>query len=133
MVKTYAITIARGFGSGGKEIGIQLAKRLNIPCYERQILRMASDVSGLNESLFEKVDEKIPGMSLAKRLLTIPFPDIIDPQDSRFTSDINLYNIQTQIIKEVVAQTSCVIIGKCADHVLRDYPNVVSFYIEASR
>ena len=53
------ITIARGFGSGGKEIGVKLAERLGIPCYEQQILRMASESSGINEALFNLADEKI--------------------------------------------------------------------------
>lgn len=48
-MKNYVITIARGFGSGGKEIGNEVAKRLGIPCYEKRILKMASEFSGLNE------------------------------------------------------------------------------------
>ena len=55
----YIITIARGFGSGGKEIGSKLAKRLGIPCYEDQILKMASDFSGINESLFQEVMRRV--------------------------------------------------------------------------
>lgn len=54
---TYVITIARGFGSGGKEIGSKLADRLHIPCYESQILKMASEETGLSEQLFREVDE----------------------------------------------------------------------------
>lgn len=132
-MKNYIITIARGFGSGGKEIGTKLAHRLGIPCYEEQILTMASEASGLNESLFHQVDEKMKGPALVKRLLTIPFPDAVKPQDSRFESDINLYNLQVNIIKELAKNTSCIIIGKCADYVLREYPAVASFYIEAPR
>jgi len=65
----YIITIARGFGSGGKEIGSRLAKRLNIPCYESQILKMASDESGLNEALFQRADEKLDAYSTIKNYL----------------------------------------------------------------
>ena len=56
-MKNYVITIARGFGSGGKEIGTKLAGQLGIPCYEKQILKMASDYTGISEQLFAEVDE----------------------------------------------------------------------------
>jgi cytidylate kinase len=133
MYDNFVITIARGFGSGGKEIGTKLARRLDIPVFERQILRLASDESGLNEALFGQVDEKLTGMSLAKKLRGIPFHEVAEPQDKRFVSEDNLYNIQAQIIRNLAETTSCVIIGKAADYVLRDYPNVASFYIEAPR
>lgn len=129
----YVITIARGFGSGGKEIGTKLAMRLGIPCYEHQILRLASEASGLNESLFGQIDEKLRGHSAVKRLTGIPFHTVAEPQDKRFESDANLYHIQSEIIRHLAHATSCIIIGKCADYVLKDYPNVASFYIEAPR
>lgn len=132
-MNTYVITIARGFGSGGKEIGLKLAERLGIPCYERQILKLASEESGLSESLFNRVDEKLRGKSIIKRLTTIPFHTVAEPQEQRFESDINLYNIQAQIIRNLANTTSCIILGKAADYVLKDYDNVASFYIEAPR
>ncbi|MCM1146115.1 MAG: cytidylate kinase-like family protein [Clostridium sp.] len=132
-MNTYVITIARGFGSGGKEIGLKLAGRLGIPCYERQILKLASEESGLSESLFSQVDERLRGNSIIKRLKTIPFHTVAEPQEQRFESDINLYNIQAKIIRNLADTTSCIILGKAADYVLKDYPNVASFYIEAPR
>lgn len=65
-MKNYVITIARGFGSGGKEIGNEVAKRLGIPCYEKRILKMASEFSGLNEKMFFDIDEKLRGSYLHK-------------------------------------------------------------------
>ena len=62
-MENYVITIARGFGSGGKEIGSKLADRLGIHCYESQILKMASEYSGISEALFNEADEKIKGKS----------------------------------------------------------------------
>ncbi len=130
----YIITIARGFGSGGKEIGSRLAKRLNIPCYESQILKMASDESGLNEALFQRADEKLDAYSTIKNYLKkIPFNELAEPSDREFTSNENLFNIQSQIIRHLARCESCVIIGKCADYVLKDFPNVISVYIEAPR
>ena len=128
----FVITIARGFGSGGKQIGLALSKQLGIPCYENQILSMASNYSGINKDLFFQVDEKLRGYHLIKRLMkSANKDDIVEPTDKSFISDVNLYNIQAKIIKELAKQQSCIIIGKCANHLLRDYDNTVSVYIEA--
>ena len=130
----YVITIARGFGSGGKEIGSKLAARLGIPCYESQILKMASDESGLNEALFSQVDEKLNVEGRVRSYLRrVLFEKVATPSMKEFTSDINLFNIQSQIIRHLANSESCIIIGKCADYVLRKYPNVLSVYIEAPR
>lgn len=130
----FVITIARGFGSGGKQIGLALSKQLGIPCYENQILSMASNYSGINKDLFFQVDEKLRGYHLIKRLMkSANKDDIVEPTDKSFISDVNLYNIQAKIIKEFAKQQSCIIIGKCANHLLRDYDNTVSVYIEAPR
>lgn len=126
----YVITIARGFGSGGKEIGVKLGETLGIPCYEQQILRMASEASGISEALFNLADERVTG---SDRLKGLPFHYVVEPSDKRFTSNNNLFNIQSEIIKELAKKQSFIVIGKCADYVLRDYDNVASFYIEAPR
>lgn len=78
----YVITIARGFGSGGKQIGLDLSKRLGIPCYESQILSMASNYSGINKDLFFQVDEKLRGYHLIKRLMkAYNTDDIVEPTE----------------------------------------------------
>lgn len=130
----YIITIARGFGSGGKDIGSRLAKRLNIPCYESQILKMASEYSGINESFFVRTDEKLKEhRGILGYLKRMPFNYIAQPNMKEFTSDINLFNIQSRIIEQLAMTQSCVIIGKCADYVLRHHSNVISVYVEAPR
>lgn len=133
-MKNYVITIARGFGSGGKDIGNRLSKALGIPCYENQILDMASEQSGLNRELFKNVDEKLTTSFLRKKLQGFPSTThIISPMEKDFTSDINLYNIQARIIRDLANSESCIIIGKCADVVLKYFNNVVSIYVEAPR
>ncbi len=127
----YVIAIGRGFGSGGKAIGVQLAGELGIPCYERQLLDMASEYSGINKKLFAEVDEKLRGSYAMKHLMKIPYTYVVEPRDKEFTSDINLFNIQSEIIRELAKTESFVVIGKCADYVLRELPNVVSVYVEA--
>lgn len=130
-MSNYVITIARGFGSGGKEIGTRLAKELGIPCYERQLLDMASEYSGINKQLFAEVDEKLRGSYAMKHLMKIPYTYVVEPSDKEFTSDINLFNIQSEIIRELAKTESFVVIGKCADYILRDMPNVISIYVTA--
>lgn len=133
-MKNYVITIARGFGSGGKDIGNMLSAELGIPCYEKQILMMASESSGLCESLFSQVDEKLRGSFAKNKLKGYPNTNkVVEPTEKKFTSDINLFNIQADIIRELAKTESCIIIGKCADAILRSYDNVVSIYIEAPR
>ena len=58
---------------------------------------------------------------------------MIPPEDREFTSDDNLFNYQAKVIKELAAKESCVIVGRCADYVLKDYPNVVSVFVHADR
>jgi len=133
MQKNFVITIARGFGSGGKEIALSLSQKLGIPCYERQILQMASDYSGLDEKEFAIVDEKLRGSILTKALEKFPFPRELISQNKRFEGDSHLFSIQAEIIRKLAESSSCVIVGKCADFILKDAKNVGSFYIEAPR
>jgi cytidylate kinase len=131
-MNNYVITIARGFGSGGKQIGLALSKALGIPCYESQILSLASEYSGINRDKFVKADEKLGGF--LSRLRAAPNIDhIISPSEKDFVSQDNLFSIQTKIIRELAKNQSCIIIGKCANFVLLDMPNVISVYIEAPR
>lgn len=130
-MENYVIAIGRGFGSGGKAIGTKLAEELGIPCYERQLLDMASEYSGINKQLFAEVDEKLRGSYAMKHLMKIPYTYVVEPRDKEFTSDINLFNIQSEIIRELAKTESFVVIGKCADYILRNEPNVVSVYVDA--
>lgn len=129
----YVITIARGFGSGGREIAMKLGEELGIPCYDRQLLTMASEQSGIDEGVFLEVDEKLRGMNITNFLRKIPFSTVLEPQEKDFVSDINLYNIQAELIRNLAKTESCIIVGKCADYILKDYFNVISVYIEAPR
>ncbi len=127
----YIITIARSFGSGGKEIASILSEKLGIPYYERQILTMASQSSGIDESEFVEVDEKLRGSYLVKTLTKLPTTNVLRPESRAFASDINLFNIQAQIIRELAGTQSCIIVGKCADYILREKPNVISVFVDA--
>ena len=132
-MRNIVITISRQYGSGGKTIGAMLAKELGINCYSREILRMASEDSGINEKLFGMSDEKVRRAGWFK-LLSRPYEGgLIPPEDREFTSDDNLFNYQAKVIKELAAQESCVIIGLCADYLLRDDPDVIKLYFCAPK
>ena len=132
-MENVVITIARGFGSGGKEIGTKLAEKLGIVCYERQLLTLASDQSGIDESLFVENDERLRSQKLASLLHKIPPSNVLEPHEKNFVSDINLFNIQAQIIRHLAKTESCIIVGKCADYLLRENDNIISIYIDAPR
>jgi len=130
-VKNMVVTIARQYGSGGKTIGEMLANDLGIPCYGRQIIKFASEDSGISEQIFSRFDEKLD-MSLFKKLTkNIYSGRLLSPESSGFVSDQNLFNYQAKIIKSMAEEGSCIIIGRCADFVLRDYENVASVFVHA--
>ncbi|WP_242964988.1 AAA family ATPase [Scatolibacter rhodanostii] len=130
----FVITFARGFGSGGKEIASKLAKELNIHCYENRILTLASQLSGLDENLFMAVNEKTRSSGgFSNFLKGLPRSRQYITRNEKFVSDDALFAYQKDIIENLADTESCVIVGKCADWVLRDRENVVSIYIEAPR
>lgn len=129
--KKYIITIARGYGSGGRTIGKMLAKELGISYYDREILRLASDDSGINEELFGKADEKLKNTLLFRVAKNIYKGELIPPDSDKFVSNDNLFNYQAKIMKELAEKESCVMIGRCADFVLKDMPNLVRIFVHA--
>ncbi len=129
----YVVTIARGFGSGGKQIGSQLARELGIHCYENRILTLASELSGVDESRFIGVDERLKGKSMMEKLRNLPRTINPKPEKKKFVSDDRLFEYQKEIILKLAKEESCVIIGKCADYILKEHENVFSVYIEAPR
>ncbi len=123
------ITIARQYGSGGRTVGKMLAEELGIPFYDREIIELAAEESGVNPRLFE--DEK-KNHSL-RSLLAGGYQGgkILSPESSDFTSDDNLFNYQKKIILELAKEGSCVLIGRCADDVLKDEPDAVRIFVHA--
>ena len=135
MGKNYVITIARGFGSGGKTIGQMLAGELSIEYFDRDILRLASEESGIYEGLFGMLEEK----GKRRRLFRTDGeyrhekPDT-RPESSEFISDDNLFKFQAQIIKGLSErEENCIIVGRCADYILEGRENLVRLFIYADR
>ena len=126
------VTIARQYGSGGKTIGGMLAKEMGIYVYNREILKLASEDSGINETLFNQVDERLKKTTLFGIMKREYKGELIPPESEDFLSNQNLFNYQAKVIKGLAETESCVIIGRCADFILKDYENVVSVFIHAS-
>ena len=127
------ITIARQYGSGGKTVGEMLAKEMGIPFYNDNLLKMASEESGISEQLFRQLDEKLKSSLFNRVSLDIYTGELIPPESSDFVSEKNLFNYQAEIIKRLAKTQSCVIIGRAADFILKDYPNVVSVFVHGSK
>lgn len=125
------ITIGRQFGSGGREIGHLLAETLDIPFYDKELISLAAKKSGMDPEIFANVDEKasnslLYSLSMGLYGLGHNFSAMGDlPVNDK------LYILQHKIIKELAAQGPCVIVGRCADYVLKDLPNCVNVFIQA--
>ena len=124
------ITIARGFGSGGRTIGKMLAQRLDCDCYDNDLIKLASEESGINLELFGRADEKVK-TSLFKRYNRSYGEYVLSPDSSDFVSDDNLFNYQAKIIRDIADKKDCIIIGRCGDFILRNNPDVIRLFIYA--
>lgn len=125
------ITIARQYGSGGKTIGEMLADRLGVHFYNKELMKLASEDSGISEALFVNADEKVKNTRLFKIAQNVYSGELIPPESDDFTSTDNLFNYQAKIIRKLAEEESCVVVGRCADFVLKDYDNVLSVFVHA--
>ena len=131
MEQNIIYTIGRQFGSGGKEIGIKLAEKLGIKCYDRELLELAAKDSGLCQELFENHDEK-PTNSFLYSLVMDTY-SLGYSSSSYMDIPINhkVFLAQFDSIKKLAEKGPCVIVGRCADYALEDMPNCVSVFIQA--
>lgn len=127
-MEKFIITIARGFGSGGRTIGQMLSKSLGVEFYDKDIIKLASEQSGINEALFGQSDEQTKG-GIGKR--SVYKGGVISPDKKAFTSEENLFNYTAKVIKQLADKKSCIIVGRCADFVLRDRKDTVRVFVWA--
>lgn len=131
--KRLVVTIGRQYGSGGGEIGRKLADALGIGFYDKNILRMNSDESGIKESYFHLADEKAGNRLLCKIISSLT-PEKGSPSfGSDLVSADNLFRFQSEVIRKLAAAESCVIIGRCADYVLDGMEGLVRVHLYADR
>lgn len=125
-------TIGRQFGSGGRLIGRMLADKLGIPFYDKELLAIAAKDSGLDEKLFHYTDEK-PSSSLLYSLVMGNYNLTSGALGfNEMPLSDQLFLIQSKTIQKVASQGSCVIIGRCADYILRNDEDLVSVFIHSS-
>jgi cytidylate kinase len=121
------ITIAREMGSGGRTIGKMLSEDLGIKYYDKDLIKLASEDSGINERFFGLVDEKLKGSFLRKG--GVYKGELLSPDHRDFTSDQNLFNFQAKIIKQLADKEPAVIVGRCADFILSGKRDVVKVFV----
>ena len=129
--KKIIITIARQYGSGGADTGKKLAEDLGISFYDKNILRMNSDESGIKESYFHLADEKAGNRLLYKIINTLTPEKGAPSFGSDLISADNLFRFQSEVIRKLAAKESCVIIGRCADYVLDGTEGLIRVFLYA--
>lgn len=128
-MKPFIITIERQYGSGGKTVGKMLAKHLNVPFYNHEIVSMASEESGINAVYFS--DERLKP-SLIERLRTRGGDtSVLNDSRERYLTDDALFEHQTKVICRLANEGPCVIVGRCADYVLKGRDDVVRVFVHA--
>ena len=130
MEKRLIINVGRQLGSGGHDIGRMLAQDFHAQYYDREILNIAAKESGFSEEFFEKNDER---KGFLRSFLHLPFNNS-SAGDSFYQNNFSqegLFKFQSDAIRKEAEKGSCVFVGRCADYVLRDFPNTVNIFITA--
>ena len=130
----FVVNIGRQLGSGGREIGEKLARRLGIDFYDKELINLASEESGLCREFFEKADEKA-SQGMVGGIFGMRFPFFSDgvlPSMNCLSNDA-LFKVQSDVIRKLAAEKSCLFVGRCADYILRDNPRCVNVFVSASR
>lgn len=131
-MNNHIYTIGREFGSGGKDIGLALAERLGVKCYDKELLAEAAKESGFCAEIFENHDERPTSSFLYSLVMdtysfggysTAPFLDM--PLNHK------VFLAQFDTIKKIAEKESCVIVGRCADYALADNPNCMNIFVHA--
>lgn len=128
----YVVTVGRQFGSGGREIGKLIAKGLGIAYYDKELLTEAAKSSGVNADFFEAADERTPSFFSSLWSFSTGYSS-----GAYFTGDTplsndSIYKAQSNVMMELADRGPCVIVGRTADYILRNYCKVVSVFIHAS-
>ena len=130
-MEKFVITVARETGSGGHNITRKLSDALGVPYYDRDLLRKASEVSGIHERLFGAADERIGLKEMLSAAEKVYTGEILPPDSDDYVSTRNLFSFQAKIIKELADNESCIILGRCANYLLAGRPNVLRVFIHA--
>jgi cytidylate kinase len=129
-MKHIIINVGRQLGSGGHDIGRMLALDFQAKYYDRELLNLAAKESGFSEKFFEQNDEK---KGFLKGLFNMQTSHISGGSmyKTNFSQE-SLFQFQSDAIQKAAREGSCVFVGRCADYILRDFPNTVNIFITAS-
>ena len=119
------ITIGREYGSGGRDIGYALSKILNIPFYDSKIIEQAAQDSGFSEKMHKEIEKR------TQSKLFYPFSNLTTTDENGVRPFDELFEVQSNVISKFAAQGSCVLVGRCADCVLKEHKNVINVFIYA--
>lgn len=122
-MSNYVVTISREYGSGGHEIGEKLAKELGIPFYDKELLKLAAEKSGIKEAVLKEADEAVSNPLFAPYYQAGRDPGTLNDR---------LFKMESDIIQEKANQESCIIIGRCGNYVLSEQPNSLHVFIYAN-
>lgn len=120
-MKNRVITISREFGSGGRTIGKKVAEALGIPCYDSELIQKIASESGFNEDYVKDVGEYGSG----------GFLSLFSNRSFGLNNEDYVWEIQCRIITELAEKGPCVIVGRCADYILRDKADCLKVFIHA--
>ena len=123
------ITIGRQFGSAGREIGEKVAAYFGIKCYDKELLSRAAKESGFCEEMLENHDERPTSSFLYNLVMDTYSLGYSSGTFNEMPLNHKIFLAQFDTIKKLADEESCVIVGRCADYALADYPNVVSVFI----
>lgn len=126
------ITISREYGSGGREIGEKLAKELGIPFYDNELITRAAKASGFAESAFANAETKATNSLLYSIAMGMSAYGSHEMGYTSLSLDDRIFIAQSDVIRNLAKEGPCVIVGRCADYILKDMDNVINVFIWAN-
>lgn len=130
MEKKIIIAIGRQYGSGGRFVGKKLAEQLGVAYYDKELINLASQESGICGEFFERADERNSGSLLKAWTMEFPMNSAFFRNNDCLSNE-SLFQIQSDVIRKVAAERSCILVGRCADYILRDNPDCISVFVSA--
>lgn len=130
MATNFVITIGREFGSGGKEIALRLGELLGVPVYDNELLVLAAEKKGLPQDYLRRADEQATGSLLYSLAMSVSHNHV--HMGGEMSINDRLFIAQAEIIREIAERESAIVVGRCADYVLRDHENHISIFIHAN-
>ena len=131
MANNTVITIGRQYGSGGHDIGLKLAEEMGIPCYDKELLSRAAKDSGLCQELFENHDEKPTNSFLYSLVMDTYSTGYSSSAFAEMPLNHKVFLAQFDTIKKIAQEGPCVMVGRCADYALAEFPYAVNVFVHA--